>query len=104
MRPCVHPGCPVLTERTRCTQHERQRERQRGSPTARGLDAGYQRERRALLADDPPCWRCGAPATTADHIVPRAHGGTNDRDNLRPACLRCNASTGATVRREGPKG
>lgn len=27
---------------------------------------------------------------TADHIIPRAHGGTDDRDNLAGACVTCN--------------
>lgn len=33
-----------------------------------------------------------AMATEIDHIVPVTKGGTNDRDNLVPACRSCNAS------------
>jgi len=36
------------------------------------------------------CTYCGAPAETIDHILARASGGSNDRDNLAPACNRCN--------------
>jgi 5-methylcytosine-specific restriction endonuclease McrA len=43
------------------------------------------------------CWRCGAYATTVDHVVPRVLGGGHELANLRPACRRCNYSTGAAV-------
>ena len=51
------------------------------------------------------CYRCGvlltADTVTVDRIKPGALGGTYRRDNIRPACGRCNSSTGATVRRKG---
>lgn len=31
-----------------------------------------------------------APATTADHLVPRSRGGRNTLENLRPAHMSCN--------------
>lgn len=42
------------------------------------------------------CWLrlpgvCTFHATTKDHIVPLAAGGTNDLANLRPACRACNS-------------
>ena len=41
------------------------------------------------------CHYCGSPhALTADHIVPRAHGGTDEASNLVPACAPCNTSRG----------
>ena len=41
------------------------------------------------------CQLCGAKATDADHIVPRAAGGTDDPDNLQALCHRCHlAKTG----------
>ena len=43
------------------------------------------------------CWRCGAYASTVDHVTPRVLGGGHDLANLRPACSRCNSSTGASV-------
>lgn len=30
------------------------------------------------------------PATTADHVIPRSKGGSDDVANLRPAHLACN--------------
>jgi 5-methylcytosine-specific restriction endonuclease McrA len=51
------------------------------------------------------CYRCGTLLTvdtvTVDRIIPGALGGTYRRTNIRPACGRCNSSTGATVRRKG---
>lgn len=39
------------------------------------------------------CHLCGAyGATTADHLVPRAAGGSDDLDNLRPAHQSCNSA------------
>jgi len=43
------------------------------------------------------CWICRAPITgtvSIDHVIPRSRGGSDDLDNLRPACLRCNTSRG----------
>lgn len=36
------------------------------------------------------CTYCGKPAQTIDHVLARAKGGSNDRDNLTPACHSCN--------------
>jgi 5-methylcytosine-specific restriction endonuclease McrA len=59
---------------------------------------GWQKLRAATFARwGRACWRCGAYASTVDHVVPRVLGGTHDLDNLRPACRRCNFSTGASV-------
>ena len=37
---------------------------------------------------------CTETATTADHIVPRSQGGSDQLDNLRPACRPCNQHRG----------
>ncbi len=41
------------------------------------------------------CWLrlpgCTGLATTKDHVVPHSHGGTDDLENLRPACKPCNS-------------
>ena len=42
------------------------------------------------------CHLCRRPgADTADHLVPRSRGGTDDLANLRPAHAGCNYSRGA---------
>jgi hypothetical protein len=43
------------------------------------------------------CYRCGGYANSVDHVVPVALGGTHALSNLRPACSRCNSSTGASM-------
>lgn len=51
------------------------------------------------------CYRCGvlmtADTLTVDRVVPGCQGGTYARTNIRPACGKCNSSTGATTRRKG---
>ncbi|WP_156002640.1 HNH endonuclease [Sphingomonas melonis] len=41
---------------------------------------------RICLAMDPPRF---TPTAIADHIVPKAEGGTDDRDNYQGACVPC---------------
>lgn len=47
------------------------------------------------------CWRCGILLTfetmTVDRIKPGCKGGTYRRENLRPACPRCNSETGGKL-------
>lgn len=51
--------------------------------------------RAALAVHGRVCWMCGGVATTADHIVPRAFGGGDELEGLRPACRSCNSGRGA---------
>jgi hypothetical protein len=50
------------------------------------------------------CYRCGVLLTvdtvTADRIKPGCQGGTYRRENIRPACGRCNSETGAALGNE----
>ena len=52
--------------------------------------------RRIVLAEEPLCRMCLAmepprytPSTIADHIKPKAEGGTDDRENYQGACDPC---------------
>lgn len=63
---------------------------------ARGLGGQHQRNRAYLLAHEPLCRLCQqknpprvTAATIADHIIPRAKGGTGDLSNLQPVCAEC---------------
>jgi 5-methylcytosine-specific restriction endonuclease McrA len=51
----------------------------------------WRRLRAACLRRDPVCTTpgCGAPATEADHITPRAKGGADALWNLRGLCKPC---------------
>ncbi len=40
--------------------------------------------------------------TTVEHIIPQAHGGTNELDNLALACRRCNHEKGRRHDVKGP--
>lgn len=60
-----------------------------GTTAQRGYGHAYQVARRALLASNPPCHWCGAPATTADHEPPIVEVG-HPHLNLVPACRPCN--------------
>lgn len=48
------------------------------------------------------CYRCSTLLTvdtvTVDRIIPGCKGGTYRRNNIRPACGRCNSITGTQVR------
>ncbi|RPH37165.1 MAG: HNH endonuclease [Chloroflexi bacterium] len=69
----------------------------KGSPTARGYGADWQRVRLAILERDG--WRCrwcGLRATTVDHVRPLCAGGARlDPANLVAACVGCNSRRGA---------
>jgi len=39
---------------------------------------------------DCKCGYCGEEATSLDHIIPRFRSGSSNRNNLIPACRRCN--------------
>lgn len=39
---------------------------------------------------DHCCGYCGDKATSLDHIIPRFKSGSSNRNNLVPACRRCN--------------
>lgn len=45
-----------------------------------------------ILAEEPVCRAClRRPATEADHVVPTAFGGSNDRANGQGLCATCHA-------------
>lgn len=65
-------------------------------PTGKTLTAQYRRNRPlALERDDHQCQLqlegCDVTATTADHVIPRISGGTDELDNLQAACKHCNS-------------
>jgi hypothetical protein len=41
---------------------------------------------------DHKCAYCKADATSLDHIIPRFKSGSSNRNNLIPACRRCNSN------------
>lgn len=104
MSPVMHTclDCGRVCRESRCPEHalayQRARDARRGTPKQRGYDKHYFRVRKAMLAASPGAlcaWCHRRPATTVDHVVPLAHGGTSDPDNLILACSECNSSRGS---------
>jgi 5-methylcytosine-specific restriction endonuclease McrA len=50
--------------------------------------------RGVLLRDSYECGYCGKQASTRDHVVPKAHGGVNEWENVVASCTRCNSLKG----------
>jgi hypothetical protein len=74
LRVCAEPGCPTLTDRTRCTEHTRARDKARGTRQERGYDAAYDQRRREdmhryALGEVLYCWRCGKPVFPHDYSL-----------------------------------
>src|SRR5664280_2568199 len=77
--------CPTCTGEYRARQP---------TTTQRGLGSEWQRAARAQVTSYPWCAKCGATEDlTADHVVPRAHGGTAEH-GLRTLCRSCNGKRG----------
>lgn len=103
MKVCIVPGCPTLTHGTRCSEHERARDKARGSRQARGYDARHDRLRATYQrsmdeGETYTCWRpeCGRA------IDPNAwHLGHDDHDRSQyrgPECPSCNLATASRQR------
>ncbi|MFL5910529.1 MAG: HNH endonuclease [Gaiellaceae bacterium] len=103
-RPCL--VCGTLTRNaSRCDTHQAQwqaqQDRTRGSAHQRGYTQQWRTTAAAAVAqhraehgDFCPGWRVPAhPSTdlTADHIVPKAAGGTDEPSNVQVLCRGCNS-------------
>lgn len=95
IRVCAEPGCPTITDQTRCPPHRAAREQQRGTRTARGYDNDYLRAAtRAKRTAGSTCPRCNERFTadnppTGGHIVAIRDGGST-HDGIEAQCRRCN--------------
>lgn len=100
-RVCAEIGCPVLTDRTRCPEHARAKDRARGTSTDRGYGAEHRKLRAALApaAVGTVCHFCGQPIEAGQKV---ALDHTEDRTGYRGIVhLVCNAADGG---RRTPRG
>ena len=91
-RPCRVPPCPQLRP---CPAHGEPKPW--GNKRATQGVSGYEWQRRrarVIERDGGICQLrlagCTTAATTADHIVGVAEGGSDDESNLRASCRACN--------------
>jgi 5-methylcytosine-specific restriction endonuclease McrA len=62
----------------------------------RTANSTWRANRLIVLEGNPLChWCRRTPATCADHLVEYDAGGSDDLDNLVPACKSCNSRRGA---------
>lgn len=66
----------------------------RESRQARGYGRAHDLMRAQVLREEPLCRICTeagriTPTTIADHVVPKAEGGTDDRGNYQGLCTPC---------------
>ncbi|MCI4653114.1 MAG: HNH endonuclease [Sphingomonas aquatilis] len=71
-----------------------------GQPDRRKRGRAGQRDRAAVLADEPLCRRCLAngrtePSTVVDHIIRLADGGSDERGNKQGLCTPCHDAKSA---------
>lgn len=104
LRPCL--VCSTLTRNaSRCDTHQaewqKRQDQIRGSAHQRGYTQAWRTlaaqtvaNHRAQWGDWCPGWQTpGHPAAdlTADHVVPKARGGTDHPSNLQVLCRGCNS-------------
>lgn len=72
-----------------------------------GRTVPYALQQACFQRDNYTCQRCGfvgrpnAAELNADHVIPRAEGGTDDLDNLETLCVPCHKHKTAEEARRG---
>jgi len=93
VKACARCGRRCPPGKNRCPEH--------ALPPRPG---SYSRAAAKVRAAAEYCWICGGPFTdpndppVADHVIPRADGGSDDLTNLAPAHRSCNGRRGALAR------
>ncbi len=96
-KPCLQPGCPVLTDGRYCEAHAKSRpDHTRGSSAARGYDYVWQQFRawflrRHPLCSDPFKEGCHEAATDVHHRLAKAQGGEDSEENCQSLCHSCHS-------------
>lgn len=74
-----------------------------GWPERPGMGGDWPAIRKRKLQANPRCERCGTKATTVDHILARAFGGTHAGRNLMSLCVACAREKDHQDRQEGKR-
>jgi 5-methylcytosine-specific restriction protein A len=107
---CATPGCPALTEGTRCEQHRKEKRRaedkRRPNAAQRGYDQHWQRTRKHYLTAFPICqWHegCLSPAVDVHHLDGEGPKGEHGHDwgNLQGLCHQHHSKVTATMQHGG---
>ena len=98
-KPCAYPGCPRLTSKRFCPEHEKlnrdQYNRYERSPEInKKYGRAWKRIRDSYAAAHPLCEMCLkegrlTPMGEVHHILPISQGGTHARSNLMSLCQSC---------------
>ncbi len=98
-RPCAFPGCPNLTDKQYCEQHEKVQNKlynkyERRADVNIRYGRAWRRVRQRYVSAHPLCERCLVegkitPVDEVHHIIPVSQGGTNDESNLMSLCKSC---------------
>lgn len=108
MKVCIEPGCPVLSESTRCADHRRAQEAARGSAADRGYGSQHRRlraawKRRMDNGECVVCWRCKEERGVTHFVDPDSFDlGHDDHDRTKyrgPECRRGNRATSSRAPR-----
>lgn len=108
-RPCKHRDCPNLVrgKSSYCPVHASEDTYNRPSTTERGYGWKWRQISQRIIRRDGGVCQIGLPgctgvADTADHIVPKVQGGSDDDANLRAACRHCNGRRTGGLRSGSP--
>ena len=90
--PCSYPGCPKLTDKRFCEEHEKLSNSNyekygRDKSTKKRYGRAWKRIRDKYAAEHPFCEMCFergiiVPTEEIHHKLPLSEGGTHDRSNL----------------------
>lgn len=95
LKPCISPGCPKVTTKTRCVEHERRYQQERNALPHR--EAYRDRVYKAIPLG-PCCVKCGHTGSPdnplqKDHIIPVTRLQRDmycDPNNVQTLCMLCN--------------